>query len=239
MSEPTPPPPPFALVVDDDPIQRHLIAAVLKKFGIANEVVSGSKDFLLKIKTSEPDFCLIDLNIENLGVGFTIIEAIRKVRGPKLVLIVISGNSDKNAIAHALEVGANDYITKPIDRQVLISKISYYVQTPQLLDATSPLLPVPDGGVPATFQLDLDIQSVDEFGLKIISKHLLSKGLALRLEGSFISTLTGSDAVRLNVTSTWAEQNGYFGASAEFDSTNERLMATVRKWLSTQTKTSI
>jgi two-component system chemotaxis response regulator CheY len=222
---------PFALVVDDDPIQRQIIAAVLKKFGITCEVLQTSREFIQRLHSSDPDFCLIDLNIESLGVGFTIVEAVRKVLGPKPNLIVISGNADRNAVAHALELGANDFIIKPIDRDVLVSKLSRYVETKELLDARAPLLPVPDGGAQATVALSLSISSVDEFGLKLVASHLVSKGLALRLDGDFIQLLTSSDSVLLNVTSTWAEADGQYGAYAEFDRTDEKLMTSVRKYL--------
>lgn len=230
-------PSPFALVVDDDPIQRKIVSAVLKKFGIECDAVSTSHEFIQKIKTSKPDFCLIDLNIESLGVGFNIVEAIRKVLGSKPNLIVISSNADKSAVAHALELGANDFIIKPLDRDVLVSIISRYATTAQLLDARAPLLPVPDGGAPATIDLDLEVQSVDEFGMKLVGTHLVSKGLALRLEGAFISEITGGfKDILVTVTSTWAGESGLYGAIAEFDRTNDDLMTGIRRWLADSDK---
>lgn len=223
---------PFALVVDDDPIQRTILHSVLTKLGITNETVATSKEFIEKLNKTKPDFCLIDLNLESLGAGFTLIQAIRNVLGYEPILIVISGNTEKKAIAHALEIGANDYILKPFDRDVLISKISYYTTTEELQNEQLPLLPVPEGGSPATFNLEFNIQEVDEFGITLNGKHLILKGLALNLESQLLQEITGlSKPPLFTVTSTWIEANGTYSAYAEFDTTNDKLRASVQQWL--------
>ena len=114
----------------------------------------------------------------------------------------------------------------------MVSIISRYTTTPQLLDARASLLPVPNGGAPATIDFDLEVQSIDEFGLKLIGSHLVSKGLALRMDGAFINEITGGfKDILVTVTSTWAEESGLCGAIAEFDRTNDDLMTAIRRWL--------
>ena len=223
---------PSALVVEDDEMQSRLIAAVLRKLGIASEIVTTARDFIQRLKETKPDFCLVDLNIEKLGIGFTVIEAVRKVLGDGPTLIVVSGNSDTKAIAHALELGANDYLVKPIDHETLAAKVAQYVSTPQLLDAISPLVPLPGSGVQAVFDLELSVRQLDEFGVKLKSSHFLVKGSTVALSSPIFQEILGSDEpVAVTIMSTSAEADGLCGIEAEFDRKNEKLLVAVRKWL--------
>ncbi len=223
---------PFALVVEDDEMQSRLIAAVLRKLGITSEIVTTGREFIQRLKETKPSFCLVDLNIEKLGVGFTVIEAVRKVLGSGPTLIVVSGNSDTTAIAHALELGANDYLVKPIDREMLASKVVQYVSTPQLLDARSSLVPLPGDGLQAVFELELAIRQIDEFGVKLKSPHFLLKGSIVQLSSPVFLDIFGNDEpVALTVMATSAQADGLCGIEAEFDRNNEKVLVAVRKWL--------
>ena len=228
----TTPKPPFALVVEDDEMQSRLIAAVLRKLGITSEILRTAREFVQRLKETRPDFCLVDLNIEKLGIGFTVIEAVRKVLGGGPTLIVVSGNSDSEAIAHAIELGANDYLVKPIDTEILASKIAQYVSTPQLLNARSPLANVPGNGMKAKFALELDIRQIDEFGIQLRSSHLLVKGTTVPLSSSIFKEFLGLEGpLAVTIMSTSAEPDGFFGIEAEFDRKDEHLLVAVRKWL--------
>src|SRR5581483_6217712 len=104
-----------ALVLDDDPDFLNLAIFVLRQLGIRTEITSTPNDFLDKFKNSKPDCCFIDLNLGGLISGFALVQSIRSGFGKNLPVFVISSASDAQAIAHALEVGANDFIIKPLD----------------------------------------------------------------------------------------------------------------------------
>jgi ActR/RegA family two-component response regulator len=72
---------PKALIVEDDEIQAKILQVVLTRLGIEVHLVKTAKEFVAKIKPLKPDFCLVDLNVESLGVGFSVIQAVRKVLG--------------------------------------------------------------------------------------------------------------------------------------------------------------
>jgi CheY-like chemotaxis protein len=223
---------PKALIVEDDDIQAKILQVVLSRLGVEVILVKTAKEFVARIKSVKPDFCLVDLNVESLGVGFSVIQAVRKVLGSEPVLIVISGESDRGAITHALEIGANDFIVKPIDRDILISKISRYVQTDKILDAKSPLLPVPNEGIAATLCVDMKIQSVDEIGITLLSSHLIAKGSAFHIGGGVFDEITGRDQTKLmTVVSTYANADGSYGSYAEFDKTDTQVLTAVRRWI--------
>ncbi|MBI3557650.1 MAG: response regulator [Deltaproteobacteria bacterium] len=167
---------PLALLVDDDPAHNKILSAVLKKLGITSIVTTNAKEFLARLKEVKPTICLVDLNIDELGVGYTLIKAVRKVLGTSMPIIVLSGQSDRQAIAHALEVGANDFIAKPLDRAILASKLTRYMMTEELLSSQSAFFPVPEGGSDANIELEFELREVDEFGIRLSSRHLLNKG---------------------------------------------------------------
>lgn len=225
---------PLALLVDDDPTHNKILAAVLRKLGVDSIVTASATEFLTKLKEVRPNICLVDLNLDELGVGYTLIRAVRKVLGRDLPIIVLSGESDRKAVAHAVEVGADDFITKPLDRAILASKLTRYLMTEQLLASQSPFFPVPEGGMPAQVTLDLELKEVDEFGIKLVSPHLLNKGSVFSLDSPLLHQITGSAQPHLfTVTATWLEdEDGNYAAFAEFDLSNEQLLAGVRRWLS-------
>lgn len=233
LAKDTPPPRPWALLVDDDEDFNKMMVLVLKKIGVHCLTTTNSKDFLIKLREQKPDLCLIDLNIEDFGVGFTLIQAVRRVLGPQLPLFVVSGESDKKAIAHAVEVGANDYITKPLDRDIITSKLSRYLRTEQLQEAKGPLFPVPEGGVPALIELDFNLNEIDEFGMRLSSKHLLNKGSVYYISSPLLSEITGTKQPLLyTIASTEAStESQEFNAYAEFDATNQSILVAVRRWL--------
>jgi len=78
------------------------------------------------------------------------------------------------------------------------------------------------------------LREVDEFGVKIVAKHLLNKGSVFRLDSPLLHEITGSAESHLfTVSATWVDEvEGMYAAFAEFDATNENLMASVRRWLS-------
>lgn len=232
-------PMPTALLADDDPEHNRVMSVVLRKLGVHAVVAHTAKEFLQKLKEMRPAICLVDLNIDQLGVGYTLIKAVRKVLGDQLPIIVLSAATDRQAIAHAVEVGANDFISKPLDRAILASKLTRYLMTEQLLAAQTGWFPVPQGGAPTTFTLDFQITEVDEFGIRLVSPHLLNKGSVFYIDGAVLHGVTGSaEPYLFTIASTWIEPDGVsYGAFAEFDYTNENVMAAVRRWLSRNSST--
>lgn len=225
---------PLALLADNDPGHNKTLATVLKKLGIDAIVTTTAKEFLLKLKEVRPNICIVDLNIDSLGIGYTLIRAIRNVLGRDLPIVVISGQSDSKAIAHAVECGADDFISKPLDKTILASKLTRYLMTEQLLASQAPFFPVPEGGTPANISLEMELKEVDEFGIKLVSPHLLNKGSVFQMDSPLLHQITGSAQPHLlTITATWLEdETGNYAAFAEFDATNEALLTSVRRWLS-------
>jgi two-component system chemotaxis response regulator CheY len=116
------------LVVEDSRTTRNLIKNYI------SEIKLGSKcDFLdaedgesaLEIlKTTPVDFVLLDWNLTTKITGLDILKVIRTVDTLKnLPVVMITGESDKLNVIEAIKHGANDFISKPIDKKLFFEKI--------------------------------------------------------------------------------------------------------------------
>lgn len=226
---------PFALIVDDSSEFNSLFIRQLGSLGIEAEAVTTPKSFNEKLKQKKPDLGFIDLNLMGSVSGFELVKSTRAAF-PNLPLFVVSSQADLGHVSHALEIGANDFIVKPVevDSLLLGSKLSGYVSTAEVLSNQFALLEVPDGGVPAQVGIGFQIQEVDELGIKICGKHLLLRGAVVYLSGPGLGEITGvtDKPLLLTVTSASVSADGKsYMAYAEFDSDDRDLLTAVRRWL--------
>jgi DNA-binding response OmpR family regulator len=222
------------LTIDDDEDFNRLISHILKKHGFEVITTTSAKDFLRKLHHRNPSLCLIDLNLaEAYGAGFQLIEAIRKAKGNKTPLFVLSFRSDKKDIARAIQLGANDYIHKPLDDLVLLDKINQY------LNVKDPFQPLPyfeitESKRNSTVGFSHKIVSINEFGLTIEGPLLVARGTRLKIKSNVISKILKSPDQVLNlfVTETWMEtERNLYRAFLEFNPDNLELLAAIRSWL--------
>ncbi len=229
---------PVALVVDDDEEFTRFLKVILEKLGLKMVATKTVEDFISKIKNINPSICLIDLNLNGLTAGFALVQSIRSKFGYHLPLFVVSGKSDQTAIAHAIERGATDYIVKPIDKEVLGTKISRYIESPEILEKEFDFIRAPISGVPADTQIEMQIESIDEIGIKLKSRHLISKGTIVYLQGKIIEEIFETKGRQIfTVISTWVHSdNKTCGAYAEFNVDDATVGSKVREWIVKQKK---
>ena len=85
----------------------------------------------------------------------------------------------------------------------------------------------------ATLRFDLQVVSVDELGISILSSHLIPKGSVVLLGGEFMKELTGKGDPRLFTASiSWVEESevGYC-AYLEVDATDQAMNQAIHSWL--------
>ena len=101
------------LLVDDDPAQRFLLHAALKREGYAVLEAANGRE-ALEICSDNPDLRLIitDLAMPEMD-GFSLIEAIRAQQIRYIYLIVLTSAGDKESVVRALTMGADDFLNKP------------------------------------------------------------------------------------------------------------------------------
>jgi two-component system, OmpR family, KDP operon response regulator KdpE len=111
---------PKILIVDDEPQIRRFLRASLPAHGY-DYIEAGTSAEALKLFAKErPDALILDLGLPDQD-GFTIIQQIRATALTPIV--VLSARSDVEGKVRALELGADDYITKPFDMAELLARL--------------------------------------------------------------------------------------------------------------------
>jgi two-component system KDP operon response regulator KdpE len=108
------------LVVDDEPAIRRLLRTSLSGQGFAVVEAGSGAEALQQIGREKPDLLILDLGLPDVSG----IEVIRSVRvGSSLPIIVLSVRDDERGKVEALDLGADDYVTKPFGTEELVARI--------------------------------------------------------------------------------------------------------------------
>lgn len=109
------------LVVEDDLGIQEFLKELLLDNGFAAEVASDGVAALSLIKKSQPDLVLLDLGLPNLAGEAVCLEIKKKY--PDLPIIILTAKDDVGDVVRGLNLGADDYITKPFIADELIARI--------------------------------------------------------------------------------------------------------------------
>ena len=111
------------LIVDDEPIGRQLIDAILYKEGYNLEFAENGKEAFEKAKALNPDLILLDVMMPEVD-GFEVCQMLRADKNMVNVpIILVTALDDIDSRIRGLEAGADDYISKPFDRLELLARI--------------------------------------------------------------------------------------------------------------------
>ena len=115
------------LVIDDSKFMRKTLALKLRKTGIkVFQAEDGEKGLEMAGKI-KPHMILLDLLMPGMN-GFVACEKLRKIEGLENVpIIMVTVKSDEDSVKKAIEVGATDYLVKPVNFQELFKKIDKYL----------------------------------------------------------------------------------------------------------------
>jgi len=122
-TEPAPTRGATVLVVDDDELNRDLLVRRLKKAGHTAHIAATGQEALDLLKKQAYDLVLLDIMMAKMD-GYQTLQSIRAQPGlAKLPIIMISALSDTDNIQRCMDLGANDYITKPFNAVILRERV--------------------------------------------------------------------------------------------------------------------
>lgn len=109
------------LIVDDEPPIRKLLRVGLGSEGYTVTEASNARIALEQVKAERPDLILLDLGLPDIAGH----ELLRRWRdeGLDLPIVILSSRTDEAGIVRALELGADDYVTKPFGMNELVARI--------------------------------------------------------------------------------------------------------------------
>lgn len=107
------------LVEDDKEIVKNL-TAFLQKEGFLVDSASGQAGAIQALEEKHYDLCLLDISLSD-GNGFAVCSAVKSISDTAVVFLTASG--DEYSVVAGLDMGADDYISKPFRPKELISRI--------------------------------------------------------------------------------------------------------------------
>ena len=135
------------LVVEDDSTIRTILGMALDGAGFKDVEMAGrGDDGLDAARRGKPDLVLLDIMLPGLD-GFAVARRIRET--PELAatrIIMLTARTQPDDIVRGLEAGADDYVTKPFDRKVLLARVRAVLRR----------------GLPVTEGIDFDGLTIDE-----------------------------------------------------------------------------
>ena len=111
------------LIVDDNEMNRDMFARRLERKGYVVELAENAKDLLQRVKRDAVDLVLLDIEMPEIS-GLDALKALRELySAAELPIIMVTAKTQSEDIVKALDLGANDYLTKPIDFPVAVARI--------------------------------------------------------------------------------------------------------------------
>jgi len=115
---------PLCLIVDDSRVIRRMAADILKGLGLRTAEAENGLKGVEFCRNTVPDMVLLDWNMPEMD-GITCLRALRAMNlNPRPVVVMCTTESGLSKIQEALEAGADEYIMKPYDREVLLDKLA-------------------------------------------------------------------------------------------------------------------
>lgn len=111
---------PLISILDDEPAIRTLLSDVLRDAGFETQSFGRASAFEAALKQRTPDVCLVDLSLPDTD-GLTLVHRLALEQGA--VVIIISGRAQVQDRVTGLELGADDYISKPFDPAEVVARI--------------------------------------------------------------------------------------------------------------------
>jgi len=112
---------PKVLIVEDDEVIAQGMARHLGASGFDATWVPNGDQGLARLRYEKPDACILDLMLPGLD-GWKLIETVRS-EGIGTPIVVVSARGTEHDRAHALEIGADDYLVKPFSMKELVARV--------------------------------------------------------------------------------------------------------------------
>ena len=155
------------LIVEDDPQIRNFISYVLSAEGFASDNAATAQSAMTLLAANVYDLMLLDLGLPD----YDGMDVIRKVREwSEIPILVVSARDQEKQKVEALDLGANDYITKPFNPMELVARVKSQLRRYLQL-----------GSQTVTSSTNQDILEVNGLRINTATKQVFVDGKEVRL----------------------------------------------------------
>ena len=128
------------LVVDDNSVNRLVLGRYLQQQGHAVAYAENGRQALELLRAQAFDMMLLDIEMPEMN-GYQVLEQARSdARLRDLPIIVTSALDEMDSVVKCIQMGAEDYLTKPVDQVLLKARIDASLEKKRLRDAQRDLL---------------------------------------------------------------------------------------------------
>jgi two-component system phosphate regulon response regulator PhoB len=111
------------IVVEDERDMADLVSMRLKREGYLTEVAYDGQEGLEKIRSSPPDLAIIDIMLPRLSGTDLVTEMRQDPRTAAVPIIMMTAKGEDSDVVVGLQLGADDYVTKPFSMSVLVARV--------------------------------------------------------------------------------------------------------------------
>ncbi|MCR5404238.1 MAG: diguanylate cyclase [Butyrivibrio sp.] len=128
----------WIVVVDDDAIELKNAKIQLSGDDLRVSLLHSGKDLLKFMENNAPDLILLDILMPEMD-GFETFHLLRKLEAERnrseTPVIFLSGNEDSEVEKKSLQDGASDFVRKPIDREILLSRVNKTIENHRMIES--------------------------------------------------------------------------------------------------------
>jgi two-component system KDP operon response regulator KdpE len=157
------------LIVDDEPAIRKLLGTALVRAGYRITEAGNAREALNAVQIDKPEAVLLDLGLPDRDG----LELVPLIKAAGITVIVVSARDATEQKVTALDLGADDYVTKPFDTEEVLARIRAALRHRLSASADTPVVQVGE------IEIDLDARLVRRRGAEI---HLTPKEYAFLAE---------------------------------------------------------
>lgn len=220
------------LAIDDDFDFQEILKVKIPSSEFELVLTSTELEFFNKFDEQKFDVFLLDLSIENHPLkGLEILERIRHEKKSEVPVIVLSNTSSNKIISNALELGANDFVNKPVDGKLLVGKINALVIGNQSFAKELEFGTTPDKLPEVTLASKLKLVSISDVGFLVEGCAYVAKGSRVNLRSVRIKEIFGADEIEVYSTGFNSEVSGVYTTTFEIDPDKKEMINLAKLWI--------